>query len=549
MAKLLYLSCIFLIFFVGCGLDNEVNIEKSDVDAGEIKGEGRFQEGEKVTVTAKPYDGYEFKYWKKDDTKISEEKDYEFKVKEDVNLTAKFEDNSQVIKGSFEIFSEAYLTGYFQKARKYVTSEVDFVSSRDDLLDKINPNKIIASDDIKSEIINLYIENIDYNIEIITLEDQKAKLELDIKYPTIDELEQKYKDNLKPKKIVEDNCSKWKEKITETLKKTSRKSYVTEVEMVFEDDLWKITKNPLPEKIYPKNLEKTISLTSDFINQKEYLDKQIKLIEDSLKEANLDKFLPLSDNLKLFKQKQNMLIRDLDFVKKESVRSPSINEINIIKLDGQLIELENAIRIDEKSPLFNKTKNDIKVSVNGEIITTIKQIMDAWNNYFHNDIEKERREGLLNYYQDSIKKDGELSKLAIQDNILAFDLLWGGCVNKSGALGYIDLETNEINISNYFNGFLGTKENRISNWSPCGNYHIYIVNCPGKGDSKLKVTDLNDYSNIEITHPEELFGEFKDFEWSKEGDKLEFKVIDNNNESFLWELDIEDKQLNPLNID
>ena len=91
--NLLLITCLFVsvAFIAGCTPEYEVEVQADPEDAGEIKGEGTYEEGEEVTVEVEPKKGYEFKKWEEDGEKITSDKDYKLEVNEDVTLEAQFE--------------------------------------------------------------------------------------------------------------------------------------------------------------------------------------------------------------------------------------------------------------------------------------------------------------------------------------------------------------------------------------------------------------------------------------------------------------------------
>ncbi|UMZ75253.1 leucine-rich repeat domain-containing protein [Natranaerofaba carboxydovora] len=78
------------VFTVGCAPEYEVEVQADPEDAGEISGEGTYEEGEEVTVEAEPDEGYEFEGWYKDGERVSQDQDYEFEIEESKELVAGF---------------------------------------------------------------------------------------------------------------------------------------------------------------------------------------------------------------------------------------------------------------------------------------------------------------------------------------------------------------------------------------------------------------------------------------------------------------------------
>ncbi|UMZ74434.1 InlB B-repeat-containing protein [Natranaerofaba carboxydovora] len=111
--KLAYISIVislivFTIFIAGCAQEEKaedeqakqdedepneykVEVKAGPEDAGEIKGEGTYEEGEEVTVEAEPKEGYEFLKWEEDGEEVSEDQEYHFTMEKDIKLQAVFE--------------------------------------------------------------------------------------------------------------------------------------------------------------------------------------------------------------------------------------------------------------------------------------------------------------------------------------------------------------------------------------------------------------------------------------------------------------------------
>lgn len=72
--------------------------------SGTVTGAGRYQEGETVTLTAEPADGYEFTGWQEGGQTVSESETYTFTVEADRVLVAAFEEStSRLPKGYTEL--------------------------------------------------------------------------------------------------------------------------------------------------------------------------------------------------------------------------------------------------------------------------------------------------------------------------------------------------------------------------------------------------------------------------------------------------------------
>ena len=68
----------------------DVTITMNMEEAGSVTGEGTYNDGETVTVTATPNEGYKFVNWTENGEVVSEEMEYSFVITEDVELVANF---------------------------------------------------------------------------------------------------------------------------------------------------------------------------------------------------------------------------------------------------------------------------------------------------------------------------------------------------------------------------------------------------------------------------------------------------------------------------
>ena len=94
--KLAYLAIVasltaLIAFTTGCTPEHEVEVQADPGEAGEIEGEGTYEEGEEVAVEVEPEEGYEFEKWEEDGEKITSDKDYKLEVSDDITLEAQFE--------------------------------------------------------------------------------------------------------------------------------------------------------------------------------------------------------------------------------------------------------------------------------------------------------------------------------------------------------------------------------------------------------------------------------------------------------------------------
>lgn len=86
---LLFLAALFI---SGCTAEYRVELSAEPEHAGEVTGGGVYTEGTDIAIKAEAYEGYEFKYWKENDTKLSTSWNYPFIVRDNRNLVAVFEE-------------------------------------------------------------------------------------------------------------------------------------------------------------------------------------------------------------------------------------------------------------------------------------------------------------------------------------------------------------------------------------------------------------------------------------------------------------------------
>ncbi|MBQ2906748.1 MAG: leucine-rich repeat domain-containing protein [Bacteroidales bacterium] len=72
------------------GLEFEVDVLKNIEEAGTISGTGTYTDGETVTLTAVPNEGYKFVYWSHNGTVLSADAEYSFTVTSDMVIKANF---------------------------------------------------------------------------------------------------------------------------------------------------------------------------------------------------------------------------------------------------------------------------------------------------------------------------------------------------------------------------------------------------------------------------------------------------------------------------
>lgn len=80
------------ILISGCTAEYRVELAAEPEHAGEVTGGGVYTEGTDIAVKAEAYEGYEFKYWKENDTRLSTSWNYPFIVRDNRNLVAMFEE-------------------------------------------------------------------------------------------------------------------------------------------------------------------------------------------------------------------------------------------------------------------------------------------------------------------------------------------------------------------------------------------------------------------------------------------------------------------------
>lgn len=89
----------------GClSREYQVTLESKPGQAGELEGEGTYEEGEKVLVEAQEKKGHQFKRWTEEGEKVSTAEEYVFEIKDHKELQAHFEKKNY--KVSAEIIEE-----------------------------------------------------------------------------------------------------------------------------------------------------------------------------------------------------------------------------------------------------------------------------------------------------------------------------------------------------------------------------------------------------------------------------------------------------------
>ena len=92
-AVIIFIKAILLSLSVtGCApAEYDIAAKTNPKEVGEVLGEGAFEEGEEVTLKARPAEGYELSYWQENGEKISSSVEYTFKVESDRRLVAVFD--------------------------------------------------------------------------------------------------------------------------------------------------------------------------------------------------------------------------------------------------------------------------------------------------------------------------------------------------------------------------------------------------------------------------------------------------------------------------
>ncbi len=269
----------------------------------------------------------------------------------------------------------------------------------------------------------------------------------------------------------------------------------------------------------------------------------LETVEQSLEKAGLDDLAPLNEHLDRFREKQGKVSRELDLDYDKFGLAPRINLINYIEVDGELVELTEPLTLDEE--LFGKGREEITLLYHGEEITTVGRVLEAWHEHLDNELKEEVRRQEADYRGDAFR-DGQLFfKHDRHENIISFQLSWGSIVSQ--ALGYLDLETGEVGITDFFPG--GQVSQTSHKWSPCGRYHAYQVSSAGEGERELRLTSLEDLSSLEIEQPEKLLGEFEDLSWSEDGSCIYFDVkeeLENEEVITSWVIDTEEMEMEPF---
>ena len=505
----------------GCAPEEyEVEVQADPEEAGEIKGEGTYEEGEEVTVESHGNSDYIFKGWLKEGEKISDEVEYTFEIEKDKQLIAEYDETIEVINETIVDFQTAYLQANLGEAKEYLESEeiLENTQEKEELKDEITPT---AVDTIKPTIVDLYLDDINHQVEVIEKDDEITKVKVEWEYLDHEEFEQLFDEKLQEaldKAVVEK--TDWEDILADAMEEAPNKSYEVELEFIKKDGTIKLTENPIPQKMYPYELSDSIDLANNYVENKENITNEVETVEYSLSEAGLEDYLPLSDseNHEHFLDDLDGVMRDIEPAgKRGELRSPSIGTINTVEIANQVVELEESIELGIRYG-------------SGDILTSDRDILEEWNYYFDEHVDEERRS--LPHFGDRIRQGGRLGKHDSHANLISFTLEWGGCINIFSAMGYIDTEKDEINVANFSHGSVNDpmasakmSSQEEPSWFPYDNYHVYQISSPGNERGNVyKVTDLNDYSNVEIDQPE-IMGNIEKVDWSDDGSKLYFKEI------------------------
>ncbi|ACB84629.1 leucine-rich repeat domain-containing protein [Natranaerobius thermophilus] len=140
--QLLLITClsVSVTFMTGCTPEYEVEIQADPEEAGEIEGEGTYEEGEEVTVEAEPNEGYEFKKWEKEGEEVSQDQEYKFEIEESIELVAEFAETVNIPDENLEAAIKEEL-GVDQVTKENIKQLTSLEARREGISDLINLGK------------------------------------------------------------------------------------------------------------------------------------------------------------------------------------------------------------------------------------------------------------------------------------------------------------------------------------------------------------------------------------------------------------------------
>lgn len=276
----------------------------------------------------------------------------------------------------------------------------------------------------------------------------------------------------------------------------------------------------------------------------------LETIEQSLQKAGQEDLTPLNEHPDSFREKRGKVFRDIDLDYEKFGVAPRINLINYIEIDGELVELMEPLPLHEE--LFGKSSEEIGLLYRGEEITTVGRVLKAWHEHYDSELDEEVRRRETDYRGDALMEGQLFFKHDGHKDIISFQLSWGSIVSQ--AMGYLNMENGEVSITDFFTSGQASGTNHA--WSPCGKYHTYQVSYAGEGERELRLTSLEDLSNLEIEQPEKLLGDFKNLSWAEDSSSLSFDLpagSDKTDEvktgedkaTLPWIITLEDRVLKP----
>ena len=337
-------------------------------------------------------------------------------------------------------YKTAYLKGDLEKAREYLEKEylekeygesdkiTENVLEKEELKDEISPTAIPAAavDTIKPVIVESYLEDIVSQVEIMEKDDEIAVVELELAYLDHEPFEQLFDDKLQEaleEAVVEK--MEWENILADAMEEAPRNLYTIELELTKEDDSWKLSENPIPQEMYPRKFSDSISLAQNYVKSKENVAEKVEVLENSLREAGFENYLPLSDgeNYEQFMEDLSNVKRDMEL---KDERNFSINTMNLLEIAGQIVELEEPILPGQIFDMdFDMDKEEVPILYEGKKIASAGDILKAWNYFFDEHIDEERRSGVEDFHGDEIRQGGRLEKHDSHDHLISFTLSWG----------------------------------------------------------------------------------------------------------------------------
>ena len=469
----------------------KVEVQANRENAGEIEGGGTYEEGEEVTVEAEPEKGYDFVKWKGDDEKISGETTYQLEAEKNKTLIAYFQPDPDIAVKDKSQDTDWSVNKVIEGAQAAFSTYY----SGHPLATKID-------------------KEMDIELEELIKEEDQIKAKASISYPHInrddfDQLEQKLQDRI---------LSESKQGPVDLLKITGQ---IIQNEIIDDNDFSKQTR------------DKTIVMEKD------------DTFEDRFFVTHYDSKDELFTSFdELYQQAIAHNIDDVVIDISEDKSFKKTEDIGNAKFLGEQIEVKPAIDPDyllEETTVTISDQTEIKLARNWEELQ--KEIE-------HKKMPCPGGTPLMVPYNDpsdylgriDVRETTHLDKKATY-----FKNPGGGSVLFKSAIGFIDLDTSEINIFG-----MGGIETSDLYWDSSGEYLTYYTQEDRSAITSLHVYDVLEDELIEVSGYEEFkakydgdfHGEFKTLTWSEDRKELYFEVKGRDDDKATsWIFNVQEKEL------